>query len=256
LLVAQRQPVGPFQAWRGHLMGHVGKYVPGKAMVLFLRVMAVRGGGVRTSVVAAATAMETLFQMAIGCILGGLIAIVLGLPKFIALGAVAGGLLLALPTLPPLSELLMRLVLRNHARRDAIAGGYGWALAARGWLAMALSWSLIGLSFWVVVAALPAIAQAAGEEQRSAWTIDDYWRATAVMALATAAGFVSLLPGGAGVRELVVAYLLEPRIGAAHALLAAILARLVYLIVELLITLVLSFIRPTTNHASSQQGTT
>lgn len=53
-------------------------------------------------------------------------------------------------------------------------------------------------------------------------------------------GFVSLIPGGAGVREFVLATILGLAIGATQALLAAILARLVFIVVECLMAMMAS----------------
>jgi hypothetical protein len=55
---------------------------------------------------------------------------------------------------------------------------------------------------------------------------------TAVAALATVGGFVSLTPGGLGSREWVLVETLAPHIGADHALVAAILLRLVWVTAE------------------------
>ena len=45
-------------------------------------------------------------------------------------------------------------------------------------------------------------------------------------------GFASLLPGGAGIRELVVTTVLAVALGATHAILAAIAARILFVVVE------------------------
>ncbi|MFN9911294.1 MAG: hypothetical protein ACK53L_01850, partial [Pirellulaceae bacterium] len=50
-------------------------------------------------------------------------------------------------------------------------------------------------------------------------------------------GFLSMLPGGAGARELVVTLLLAPAIGYAPALAAAVIYRIVTLTAELLLAL-------------------
>ncbi len=52
--------------------------------------------------------------------------------------------------------------------------------------------------------------------------------------LSVVAGFVSMLPGGAGVRELVVTLVLAPTIGSAPALAVAVWMRLVSLAAEIL----------------------
>jgi len=70
-----------------------------------------------------------------------------------------------------------------------------------------------------------------------------YWLTLACVSLATVAGFVSLLPGGIGVRELVMIPLLGPTIGSANAIIAAIVIRLVWLASELVGAGVFSAVR-------------
>jgi len=53
------------------------------------------------------------------------------------------------------------------------------------------------------------------------------------------AGFLSLIPGGAVVRELILAELMVPEFGSAVALLSAVVLRLVWLLAELLISAIL-----------------
>ena len=52
------------------------------------------------------------------------------------------------------------------------------------------------------------------------------------MSLAVVIGFASLLPGGAGIRELVITTVLAVSLGPTHAILAAIAARLLFAAVE------------------------
>ncbi|MCS5631186.1 MAG: hypothetical protein NZ744_10190, partial [Pirellulaceae bacterium] len=55
----------------------------------------------------------------------------------------------------------------------------------------------------------------------------------AAVALSMVAGFLSLLPGGAGVREIVISTLLTPLIGPVFAIISAISLRVVWLLCEL-----------------------
>ncbi len=56
-----------------------------------------------------------------------------------------------------------------------------------------------------------------------------------VVTLATTIGFLSFLPGGLGVRELVMIPLLGPAIGITSAIMASIALRLVWIATELLV---------------------
>ena len=50
-------------------------------------------------------------------------------------------------------------------------------------------------------------------------------------------GFISLIPGGAGVREYIILALLGPTLGATGAILAAVALRLVWLVTEVLLAI-------------------
>ena len=75
---------------------------------------------------------------------------------------------------------------------------------------------------------------------------------TGAVALAAVAGFLSLLPGGIGVRELVVTEVLTPLYGAVLGVAGAVLLRIVWLVCELLLSAILyGFHRPTQFPSSS-----
>jgi uncharacterized membrane protein YbhN (UPF0104 family) len=95
------------------------------------------------------------------------------------------------------------------------------------WFWQIIGWILIGASFVCLVESVP------GGATEYSVTIR-YAASVASISLAMVIGFASLLPGGAGVRELTLALVLSPVIGASQALLAAILARLLFITVELL----------------------
>ena len=63
--------------------------------------------------------------------------------------------------------------------------------------------------------------------------IEDFPQIMAAVALSMVAGFVSLLPGGAGVREMVISTLLTPIIGPVFAIISAVSLRVVWLLCEL-----------------------
>jgi uncharacterized membrane protein YbhN (UPF0104 family) len=72
-------------------------------------------------------------------------------------------------------------------------------------------------------------------------TLADLPLLTAAVALAMVAGFLSLLPGGIGVRELIVIPLLQPQFGQVVAILSAVLLRIGWMAAELLVAVVLYF---------------
>jgi uncharacterized membrane protein YbhN (UPF0104 family) len=106
---------------------------------------------------------------------------------------------------------------------DASLHGINVRLLATGWLAAIVCWVLLGLSLWATLRAMGVMLDALG----------DLPRLVAAVALAVVAGFASMLPGGLGVRDALLMQLLTPSCGAANALVAALILRLVWLVSEL-----------------------
>ena len=104
---------------------------------------------------------------------------------------------------------------------------------SQGWIMMAIGWLGNGFSLWLVVRGIP------GTEI----TLSDYPLTLACVTLATVAGFVSLLPGGIGVRELVMIPLLSARFDPVTAIVAAVVIRLVWLVTELTTTGIIFLVR-------------
>jgi uncharacterized membrane protein YbhN (UPF0104 family) len=230
------QTPGWWQALRAYYVGHLGKYVPGKAMVIVLRTGLVRGPGVSTSVAVVSVFCETLTSMAVGAFLAAaLLAACFREQRFflwVALGLMA---VAVTPTLPPVFRRLAALA--GVGRRDPDAFDklrqitFRWLL--EGWLAIALGWAAIGLSLWATLRGLD-ITTSDGRLPE-AWAHLPLW--TAAVSLATVAGFLSLIPGGAGVREAVLIGLMrQTGFAAADALLAAAMLRIVWLAAELAIS--------------------
>ena len=66
ILRASATPIGLAPAVRAYLMSHLGKYVPGKAMVVVMRAGLAVPFGARAATAAIATFYETLVMMAAG----------------------------------------------------------------------------------------------------------------------------------------------------------------------------------------------
>jgi uncharacterized membrane protein YbhN (UPF0104 family) len=95
----------------------------------------------------------------------------------------------------------------------------------------------MGLSLW---AALAAMAGALPEIQLNLSDVPTIYPAlVACIALATVAGFMSLIPGGFGVREYVVIALLAPQFGEVAAIVSAIVMRLVSILSEAAVSIIL-----------------
>ncbi|TWU49131.1 lysylphosphatidylglycerol synthase transmembrane domain-containing protein [Rubripirellula reticaptiva] len=204
-------------------IGHVGKYVPGKAMVLVLRGGVLARDGVKPMTSAISVFLETFLMMAVGAVVAAIATAGLPVPTWITVAAVAMGVAAGGPTLPP----ILRFVAAKVTRADpaTLAADIDWRLFFAGWAWSLLSWLFIGASFTVLITAVPS-----ADPLPPIATL--YPIATAAICLAMVIGFASLLPGGAGVRELVLTSVLGIAIGTAHGLLAAIAARLMFIAVE------------------------
>jgi uncharacterized membrane protein YbhN (UPF0104 family) len=245
LMKRLHQPVPPLAALRAYFVGHLGKYVPGKAMVVVLRAGMAKSAGADVALATITVLIETLTMMACGAALSLVLVAALVPPDWkvvlaAALAVVTGG-----PTLPPLlNRLLWRWEQRGGAApepktepTDLESGprlspspstaAIGWRAMGIGWAAMLALWLMLGLS---LASILSGLAPGLPLGPRGCLL------AIAAVALATVAGFLSLFPGGLLVRELILLDLLAPQVGEPTALVAAVLLRLVWLVSELVVS--------------------
>jgi glycosyltransferase 2 family protein len=240
ILRAMRQPVGFWQALRAFYLGHLGKYVPGKAMVVILRAGMVRGPGVDAPLAVVSVFFETLTMMAVGALMGaGIVAVCFRGQPLLFWASIGMMLVTGLPTLPPLFRPLVRIVNLGKLNPDQLQklDGLGYGTITLGWALNVIGWAILGLSYWAVLRALGA------EGDDPFGKLHLY---TAAVSLATVVGFVSLVPSGAVVREAALmqaAKLMLPGLGDTVALVAAVLLRLVWLAAELAVLGVLSLRR-------------
>jgi uncharacterized membrane protein YbhN (UPF0104 family) len=217
---------------RAYYISQLGKYVPGKWMVILLR----RGlitGKVENTVVAASVFFETFSMLAVGAVMAALTLAVWHSDKPLLIALAAGAaVLLGLPTLPALFEFLLRAL--GVARLNPTVGAkfrrIDRRMLAVGWLWMGAGWLVQGLSLW---ATLRAMGEAADGP------LVDLSLHTAAVALSVVAGFLSQIPGGLAVREWVSAELIQPTYGASVAIVSAIFYRLVLVVSELAISIIL-----------------
>jgi len=253
ILQASATPVRLGPALRAYVISHLGKYVPGKAMVVVVRAGLVVPYGARASTAAFATFYETLVMMSAG----GIVAAIgfatatgsepapLKLPgwgplhlsfyKLVALAGLGLGLGFLIVVLPVVFGRLARLVslpipgVGPEALPRLTAG-----LLVRGLSWSAAGWILLGFSQLAVVCAFDR----AGAERLLALGLVPV--VVAGVALATVAGFVvAVLPGGLGVREGVLMSVLAPALGTDASVVAALALRLVWVIAELVVAAVL-----------------
>jgi len=231
LLSALGQKPLPGRTLRAWYIGHLGKYVPGKALVVLMRAGMVRSSAVDAGVATVSIFYETFTGMAVAGLLAALMLAAVAWshesgPWYVAL-ACALGAVCAVPTLPGVFRLVGRRLARGRYG-EAVLDRFGQLslpFLASAWISIAGGWVLLGLSLW-------AMLRAAGSAE---WppSLEQLALCVAAASLSLVAGFLSFLPGGVGVREAVLFELLEPRFGPASALVAAVVARLVWLVAEL-----------------------
>jgi uncharacterized membrane protein YbhN (UPF0104 family) len=230
VLRALGQDAGLGETLRAYFIGHLGKYVPGKAMVVVLRAGLIRSQRVDTGLAVASVFLETLTMMSVGAFLAAAI-LAAAFPEHLAFVglAIVMMVLAGLPTLPPVFSRLARLAGLGRSS-PAIAeklAGLRYRLLAGGWAAMTIGWLLMGASLWAVLRAMGPTPDLWAQ-----WHLD-----TAAVAVAVVGGFVSMIPGGLLVREAVLTGLLARQLGdPALALIAAATLRLVWLVAEVAIS--------------------
>ena len=233
-------------------LGHVGKYVPGKALVVVLRAAMLGRGGIPVREASLSVFVETFLMMAVGGGISFAILYWLPLPGWILWLAVVAAIGCSIPTFPPfLDRIVVKLSRKRESlgefecqsdgdekekllsiSQESICKGSrsfsSYKVFVLGWLFSIFTWVLFGFSFACIVKAIPAL-------EPIPLTLQLFAICTAAISLAVVAGFASLLPGGAGVRELVLATVLGMILTPSHGLLAAIVARLVHLFTEVLL---------------------
>ena len=227
------QEAGLFKTLRAYYIGHLGKYVPGKALVVVLRAGMVRGERVNVGVAAATVFVETLTMMASGSFIAAALVVILYHEHWVyVVGAIICMFAAGLPTLPPVFAYLARLTRIDRGAREAGVDlqriDYGTLLF--GWLGTGIGWFISGLSLWATLRAM-------GET--SLGPIDDLPFLTMIVSISVVAGFISMIPGGLGSRDLVMLELLGLRLSASVAVVSTVLFRLVWLGAELVISAIL-----------------
>jgi hypothetical protein len=246
---ANRVVGGYGPAVRAYLISHLGKYVPGKAMVVIMRVGLLAPYGARPATTALATAYETLVMMAAGGLIAALgyaagsypaLPVSLGRLPTVAVSPTALSLALGVsllvvvspPVFPRLAG-LVRLPMPSVGREDLPRASLGMLAEGLAW--STVGWVLLGLSQVAVLRALMPSGVAPG-----LWT-----QVVAGVALATVAGFVvPIAPGGLGVREWVLWTSLASAIDRRMAVVAALALRLTWVAGEVLAAAVLAAARP------------
>jgi uncharacterized membrane protein YbhN (UPF0104 family) len=229
-------------AARAYYCGSLGKYVPGKAMVLILRGSLMNGRGCAGRTAAVTAAYETLTMMGTGLLVGLLLAPlpdrVPGRDQPLLVPVVVLAVLAALPVIakllswavtkmaPPdlveLSQMPAEGGVQSPAGRLAIPA---WLVGA-GCAAFLVSWGVQGLSLGMTLCAV---------DEPITWHTWPMW--SGAMALSTSLGFAVLFaPAGLGVREgILLGILTQAGVDAHAAVAATVLSRFVSFISDILV---------------------
>lgn len=223
--------VGWLTGVRAYFISQFGKYVPGKAWVILLRVALLRHYGPTAAVVGVTATYETLTSMAAGALLGVILLPWAGLG--FDLLSVKGFALLGLGLLPLTLAALTVLAKKVGRKRAERLPHPPFLLLTQGLFQASVGWALLGLSLWCVVAGLSA--------EVPELTADDFLKMTAAVTLSYVIGFVVLVsPGGLGAREAVLLSIL----GGPVAAVVALVLRLVWTSFEILAAGTLYFLAP------------
>lgn len=246
LLKFEGVPVTWYSGLRAYFISQFGKYIPGKVMVILLRVSILRKSGGSPLAVGVTATYETLTSMAAGAIVGVLLLPLLGvLPVSISGNVTAFMAFAAFPlAVGVLNKLAVRIADKKRGPHAAPLPAPSLSLLAQGLLHGICGWSLLGVSLALVV-------ESVGYSDLG--FVETYLADLGAVALSYVAGFVILVaPGGLGVRELVLKETLTPRflpaldpLGAESvAIIVALLLRLSWTAAEIAVALVLYLIHP------------
>lgn len=222
-----------------YFLGHLGKYVPGKAMVIVLRVgrLAPHGIGIKPTVVS--IFVETFTSIAVGAILG--CALLFFAPQFPPAWMMTCAALCIPCSLVFLLPHTFRLVLTFLAKSKigrmprSVGDAFTWRMMIRTCAWMVLGWLLHGTAGWLVLSGILSTPDL--------WTFQAWAACVSAVSLGAVVGFVSMLPGGAVIRELVITWLLSSIVPQPIALFAAIAFRIANLIAEFLVVGVVSTVK-------------
>ncbi len=241
LLRGQGVSISWFAGVRIYFVSQFGKYVPGKAWVILLRVALLRGQGIPTSVIAVTGTYEALTNMAAGAVLGICFLPWAGLG--FSFDSSQGFALLGLCTVPVVLVVINRMgrrVIRKYRGPDARplpAPTFG--LILRGFVQAMAGWAMLALSLWLTVCGIVA--------EPAPLDANLFFQDLSSVAISYVTGFAALiLPGGFGAREEVLKTMLASQLAMSEgiasepvAALVAVTLRIVWTIFEVAFALAL-----------------
>ncbi len=224
-----RQRLPRLPTLQAYFLGHLGKYVPGKAMVLILRVGKLQPHGLAIRPGIVSVFVETLTGLFVGAILGGVLLLFLDVPPWLKWCSIACLPFAALALTPHFFRIGLFAAAKSKIGKmpKTIPAAFTTWFMARTSFWVLLGWVMQGTAAWLVLLSM--------SPQPELWTWLGWMSVVSAVCLGAVAGFASMLPGGAVVREIVITWLLAPIVTQPVALLAAIILRLVNLTGESLI---------------------
>ncbi len=247
-----------FNSIFAYYASQLGKYAPGKAMVIIIRAGMISSDHVSASVATAAVFYETLTMMGTGAFIGSLIIFFFfrehAFYSLIALGVAACSIT---PIIPPVFTRLLKIlkVGKNDPNVEKAVSCLKFRHLILGVGLTSILWLFFGLSLWAVVQ---------GVGLNAGGLFENLPRYVASVSLATSLGFVVLIsPGGLGIREVILSLLLTPYFAhiltdpenvafqlkpEALATLVSLVQRVVSIVAEVLIYMVLMFFNSNLKH--------
>ena len=206
---------------RAYAAGTLGKYIPGKAMVVVLRTGMLPGGKAEKLTVGLSVLSETVTMMAMGVAVST-ICLVVSFPSGWPAWGGAAGLAIGLfgLTHPWVFERISHVVSMPFGKDRPRVPARQYRISL---ILPVAGWCMSGVSAWCTGLAVDA-----------AYVTGIDWLAwTGATALATAAGFLVIIaPSGMAVRELVIIYVLTSFHPESSVVLAALLLRLTWTLTE------------------------
>jgi uncharacterized membrane protein YbhN (UPF0104 family) len=229
-----------------YFLGHFGKYVPGKAMAVVLRVGELHRHGVAARPAIVSVFIETLTGIATGAILGACLIVAVDVPAWVKFAAWACIPFAMLALMPHTFRWVVNRVAKSRIGKmpPKIAEAIDGRMMLRTVFAGLVGWLLQGTALWLILLALgnacESSLQAIGsggqipESLRGGvWSIHGWVVCVASVSLGALAGFVSMLPGGAVAREVASTWILATIVPQPIALLATIVMRITSIISEM-----------------------
>ncbi|MDR0521112.1 MAG: flippase-like domain-containing protein [Planctomycetaceae bacterium] len=196
------QTPGLYETLRAYYIGHLGKYVIGKAFVLIIRSGLLDHSRTTLSASAASVFLETMTMMAVGAFAAAVMVLYCGISVqeyssgFIALAAAGVAAATMLPILPPVLRFAAKFVAKKY--QDEI-GRLRFRTLAVGWLLNIPVWIMLGVFLWLTML---------GFGMKSESPLAEIPFCILVASIAVVLGFISMLPAGLGAREVVMALIL------------------------------------------------